>query len=301
MSKPPAGVPMSKPGAGRPDPAPPATRPRTVAVAIGALGVAALFTVITALGWSSQKTWVAHEVHKANASAVSSAVSSATASAAKKSQDVAQASASASSSAIKKHPVAPSDVKDQANKQIQGIYISTLFGVLILGFLGYGAYRGRHWTRWGVTGFFVLATFTGIGVGLLTFVGAVAGTGTPAAVRVPTLIASLSMVIAVMLVNFRPSVAYFALSRPVPAPGAPQRRGLFGPRPARPGQPQRAATGRADTRPATTRGQDAAANPAAKDPDRQRAKKRAGSDSVARGAELARSRAKASKSRRTER
>jgi len=302
-NEPPAGVPMRKAAAGRPDaaasaPRPP--RPQTVSIAIVALGITALFSIIAALGWSSERDWIKSEVHKNNASAVASAASSASASAAKKGQDVAKASASASSSAVKKNPISASKVSDQAGKQVQSVYISSLFGVLVLGFLAYGAFKGRHWTRWGVTGFYVIATLTGIGFGLLTFVTSVLGSGAPLAIRLPTLVAALAMLVAVVLVNLRPSVQFFALSRPVPPAGAPQRRGLFGPRPPRAGQPQRAA----NTRPAAggrASAGTAAKAAAAKDAERQRAKKRANADSVARGAELARSRAKASKSRRTER
>lgn len=301
-NEPPAGVPMRKAAGGRPDSTAPAPRPRTVTYAVGALALAALFSIITAIGWSTQRDWVKTELHKSNVSAAASAVSSATASAAKKSQDVAKASASASSSFVKKHPISGSKLDDQVGTQVQSVFISGLFGVLILGFLAYGAYRGRHWTRWGVVGFYVIATLTGVGVGLLTLVTSVVGSGAPQAIRIPTLLASLAMLVAVVLVNLRPSVDYFALSRPAPRAGAAPRRGLFGgPRPARPGQPQRAANGRST--PATTRPATPATPPAtpAKDADRQRAKKRATADSVARGAELARSRAKASKSRRTER
>jgi hypothetical protein len=290
---PPAGVPLRKSEPGRPDGSTP--RPRPVTYALIALLVAAVFGLLIAVSWSTQRTWVKHQLGKANASAVSSAVASATKHAAQKSQDVASASASASSSAIKNNPIGGKKLGDQTSRQISGAFIGGFIDLLICGFLAYGAYRGRHWTRWAVTGFFVLATFTGIGIGLLNLVNAILVSGIPASIRVPTVVSSLAMLVAVVMVNLRPSVEYFALSRPAPRPGMPQRRGLFGrPVAPRPSQPTRATRNASPARaePAVTREADA---------DRSKAKKRASAESVSRGAELARRRAKASKSRRTER
>ncbi|HKC29485.1 MAG TPA: hypothetical protein VKB75_15835, partial [Jatrophihabitans sp.] len=104
-------------------------------------------------------------------------------------------------------------------------------------------------------------------------------------------------------VNMTPSTQYFALSRPERPAGAPQRRGLFAPRP--PATPRTGSSGARSSAvgsraksvlnsSATTRGEAYI--------QKQRAKKRASAnaESVARGAELARNRAKASKSRRIE-
>ena len=101
-----------------------------------------------------------------------------------------------------------------------------------------------------------------------------------------------------MLVYLRPSVEYFNLTRPVRPEGAPQRRGLFGG--ARPAAGTRPA-GRGFGAPGRTGTTTAAKAPATvhADPARSRSKQRASADSVAKGAELARARAKASKSRRT--
>lgn len=279
----------------------PTAKPRQVLIAAVALGVTALFSVLTALGIGTQKDWIRSESVKVNTSAVASAVSNASKSATKKSQDVSSAVASASSSAVKKYPTGGKKLDDSVNSAVRSSYIGTLFTVLILGVLAFTTFRGRHWTRWGVTGVYVLALFTPLGVGPLNLVGALIGGGEPMAIRIPSIIAGLAMLTAVVMVNLRPSTEFFALSRPAPRPGTPQRRGLFSrpaAGPARGNQPQRAAGGVSlgKTRPvAKTETPDKAAA------DRQRAKKRANTDAVARGAELARNRAKASKSRRTER
>jgi hypothetical protein len=296
---------MRKAGAARPDSGAPAAKPRTVVYAVVAIIGAAVFALLSAIGVATQKDWIHREVHKADVKAVSSAVSSATASAAKKSKDVASASASASSSAVKKYPISGKKLDDQVSNQQKSTLIGSLVALLVNAFLAYGAWRGRHWTRWGVTGFFILSTFTGIGVGLLTLLNGTFASGVPAVVRVPLVIAGLAMIAAVVLVNLRPSTQYFALSRPVPPAGGAPRRGLFG-RPMAPRGPAHAPT--RDTEPPTAAQPKKTAStrpatqaPAAKDVDRSRTKKRTSADAVARGAELARTRAKASKSRRTER
>ena len=286
----------------------PPAKPRQVLIAAVALGVAALFSVLTAVGVSTQRHWVNHETIKVNASAVASAVSSASKHAVQKSLDVSSAGASASRSAVSKYPTSGSKLTHSVDTTLRGFYVSALFTVLVLAILGYGLLRGRHWVRWGVTGVYVLSLFTPLGIGPLNLVSSIAGGGEPSAIRVPTLIAALAMLIAVVMVNLRPSIEFFALSRPAPRPGAPARRGLFSRPPAAPArgnQPQRAAGGVSlgKTRPARTGAADGAdATDAKANADRARAKKRAGADAAARGAELARSRAKAaSKSRRTER
>ena len=280
----------------------PSTKPRQVLIAAVALGVTALFSVITALGIGTQKDWIHHQSVKANTSAVASAVSSASKGAAKKSQDVSSAVASASSSAEKKYPTSGKKLDDSVDSAVRSSYIGTVFTVIVLGILAFGVFRGRHWSRWTVTGIYVLSLFTPLGIGPLNLVGAILGGGEPAAIRIPSLVAGLAMLVAVVMVNLRPSVEFFALSRPAPRPGTPQRRGLFSRPaggPARGNQPQRAAgsvslnKGRAAANNQSTKTDTAA--------DRQRAKKRATTEAVARGAELARNRAKASKSRRTER
>lgn len=285
-NEPPSPVSMSKPGGAAPRAGAVAPKPRQVQWAVVALLVAAVFAVATAIGVLSQRDWLTTEQGKANVKAVSSAVSSATASAARHRQDVPKAAASASASAASKYPASGAKLDHQVSTQVQGVLISSLLVMAVLGFLALAVYKGRHWSRWGVTGFWILASFTGTGVGLLNAVQGLASNG-PVAVRLPTLVAALSMIVAVVLVNLRVSTEYFAANRPA---GAPPRRGMFSPRP-----PQEKPQGRGSvlTSSAASRGE--------KYVDRQRSKKRANAEAVARGAELARSRAKASKSRRSER
>ena len=280
----------------------PPAKPRTVLYASIALGLTALFSVLTAVGAGAQRHWVTHETVKANSSAVASAISSASKSAVKKSADVSSAVASASSSAATKYPTAGKKLNDSIDTAIRGAYISSLFTLVILALLAWGVFRGRHWSRWAVTGIYVLSLFTPLGVGPLNLLGAVLGHGEPLAIRGPVLIAGLAMLFAVVLVNLRQSTEFFALTRPAPRAGQPQRRGLFS-RPAAPAsgnQPQRTA-GRVSMSkdvPADKTIDKTTDRAAA---ERARTKKRTNADAVARGAELARTRAKASKSRRTER
>ena len=107
------------------------------------------------------------------------------------------------------------------------------------------------------------------------------------------------MLVAVICVMLPSSGRYFALTKPAPRAGAPARRGgLFTPRTAgaTARDPRPPSGARPGSRAATTRAADDAAAA-----ERSRTKKRTSAASVAKGAELARTRAKAaSKSRRTE-
>jgi hypothetical protein len=273
-----------------------APRPRTVVAAAAAVLLSGMFALIGALVLLGQRSWLTSEQQKANAKSVKSAVSSATASAQKSHADIAQASASASASAAKKYPLGGSQLNHQVSQQQSGALIMAIIVTLAMAFIANGVYRGRHWSRWGVVGFWLLATFTGTLGGISSLLSL--GSGAPIAFKVPSVLASVFFIIAVVLVNLRPSIDYFALSRPARPAGAPQRRGLFAPRPPAGPRPGSSTAGsRAKSvlnSSASTRG-DAYVQ-------RQRAKKRAAAnaESVARGAELARNRAKASKSRRIE-
>jgi hypothetical protein len=277
---------MSKSGA------PATARPREVLYALIALIVSGAFVVVSALAILTQRDWLNREQGKANAKAITSAVSSATASAAKVKHDVPAAAASASSSAVKKYPTGGSELHDQVTRQLQSAALSTLLIVLVLALLIFGTYRGRHWTRWGVTGFWVLSTITTTSIGLLGVINGLFGT-LPVAVRIPTVVAGLALIVAVVLVNLKPSVAFFAQNRPVPPAGAPARRGLFAPR-----QPVTRGPGAGTGRSSGSVLSSTAASRGEKYVERQRSKKRANAESAARGAELARSRAKSSRSRR---
>ncbi len=171
------------------------------------------------------------------------------------------------------------DINDQIGTQQKGALISSIVVFIALGVAAAAAYRGRYWVRWATLGLWVLATFTGTlaGLGSVMSVGA----DIPGLFKVPAFLSGAALVVAVVLTNLRPSVEYFNSSRPDRG-ARPQRRGLFAP-------PQR---------PAATPADDEDTRPARSSNDRARTKQRS-SEAVAKGAELARSRAKASKSRRS--
>lgn len=195
-----------------------------------------------------------------------------------------------------KKPLTAKQIQDQANRTPTSQLIASIVLMIALTFIAVGAWRGRYWARWGVLIVWVLCTFTGTLAGLNSII--MLGGSVPNAFKIPAGLSGLLAIAAVALAMMRPSVAYFALNKPVPVPGAPQRRGLFGPRPVPAGNPRAGgARTAATTRPART----APAADEAKAGDRSRAKKRTSADSVRIGAELARSRAKAaSKSRRAD-
>lgn len=272
-----------------------AVRPRTVTAAAVALGVSALGALGAATALYGQTNWLTTEQAKANSTAASSAIASASKSAASASADVPSAVSSASSVANTKYPTAGSRLSDQVHQQQSGGLIMTLVLVLATSFVAYGVWRGRHWSRWGVLAFWAVASITGTFAGFPYLLSV--GGNLPGSFKVATFVAAAAMLAAVVLCQLRPSVEHFALSRPTHK--GPARRGLFAPRT----PPRSAAGGPASQAPrkksvltssAADRGEEYV--------QKQRAKKRstANAEAVAKGAELARSRAKASKSRRTD-
>lgn len=281
--------------------APGSRRPATVTAAAVAIAVSGATALIAALSLFNERPWLTHETVKANKSAVATAVSSAVADATKTSAAPAvvhHASATASASATKKYPISGSSLHDYVTRQQTGGLTMTLFLCLALAFIGFGVYRGRHWSRWGTVALWVLASFTG------TFASAVRlitiGSSAPGTFKVFVFVSAATLLLAVFFVNMRQSTSYFALSRPVVGEGAPQRRGLFAPR-TPPARRSTAAPNSAKTNATATSG--ATPSGTSTESQRQRAKKRASAnaEAAARGAELARTRAKAAgKSRRTD-
>jgi len=280
-----------------------APRPRAVLAAVIALVVSGLFAFGASIALYGERSWLTTEQLKANSKAVSRAVTSAVASASSSSADTASASSSASASATKSWPVQQSStLHDQVSRQQSGSLISTIVVMLVLGLLASSVYRGKHWSRWAVVAFWFLASFTGTFTGV-TYIFAIGGS-LPAPFKVPLFVSATSLLVAVLLVNLKPSTAYFAAHRPA---NAPARRGLFAPRVPPTGGAARSGAARSGAR-TGTKGQAAkavgstAAERGESYVQKQKSKKRAAAnaESVARGAELARNRAKASKSRRIE-
>lgn len=188
-----------------------------------------------------------------------------------------------------------SDAKliDRIESTPKNLLISSVVVSLALLVLAFAVYRGKYWARWTTLGLWVMATLTTTLVGIQS-ITIIVSPDVGASFKVPAFVASLAFVLAVVLVNMRPCTEYFKLNKPVVAAGATPRRGLFAPRPAaQSAKPARGTTTRAVAAGVKT---DTKA-PAA---DRSRSKQRSSAESAAKGADLARARAKAaSKSRRT--
>ena len=273
-----------------------AQRPQTVVAAVGAMGGSALAAFGAAVALYGQRDWLTSQTIKANSTSISNAVKDAVSSASSASSDTASAAASASKSAVDRWATTPPGVHDSVSQQQQAALIGTIIVVAAIGLLGLSVYRGRHWARWAVVGFWFLASFTGTlaGIGSVLSVASSA----PIAFKVPSFLAGALLLIAVVLVNLKSSVAYFALSRPAGRAGVPARRGLFAPRPPANAPDRKKSPATKPTSALTSNAADRGESYVQK----QRAKKRAAAnrESIQHGAELARSRAKASKSRRIE-
>jgi hypothetical protein len=269
-----------------------AVRPRTVVAATIALAVSALAALGAATVLFGQGDYLHREQAKTNSSAAASAVSKAVAAASSSHSDTAGAAASASSVNATKYPTSGAKLDDQISQQQRGGLIMSLVRMLATGFIAYGVFRGRHWSRWGSLAFWAIASFTGTFAGFTWLLSI--GSSLPGPFKACTFLAALAMLAAVVLCQLRPSVEFFALSRPTHGAG-PQRRGLFAPRVPPGGARERpgSRTKSVLTSSAADRGEAYI--------EKQRSKKRSNTnaEAIARGAELARSRAKAaSKSRR---
>jgi hypothetical protein len=282
--------------------APRPERPRSVLGAVAAMGASALAALIASVALFGQRDWLTREQVTANNKAVNKAVTAAVAKAKSAGDSAADIKAAGDRAAAKTRDGFP-NLHHQISQQQSGALIGTIVVVVALAVLAFTVYRGRYWARWGVVAFWLLASFSGTVVGIGTVLSVTSDV--PGPFKVPAFASALLLIVAVVLVNAKTSTSFFALSKPVPSPDAPVRRGLFAPR--TPAAGGRAAAGRsgaarggASARSALT---SSAATRGEAYVERQRAKKRAAAnaESVARGAELARNRAKASKSRRIER
>jgi hypothetical protein len=157
------------------------------------------------------------------------------------------------------------------------------------------AWRRKYWSRWGVIGLWFLATVGQTFAGMSSILSITVSF--PVALKVPLVLAGVLFLLAVILAFVPASGRYYNSLRPA---GAQQRRGLFAPRV--PPQPRDKTMPSANSRRSTaiTGESSGPAAPERAGPDRSKSKQRASADAVAKGAELARTRAKAaSKSRRS--
>jgi hypothetical protein len=179
---------------------------------------------------------------------------------------------------------------------VQAIIVGVIFTILILSLRKARSASGSRWVL------LLVGFVTGV------FGGVIPIHGYPTIPNVANVIAGVVSLGAVGLMFSPPSARYFKACRDAVMPPelrAQARPGLFGQRRgagsagagARPGM-RSAQTRSAQTRPAQTRPVRPASSTSAS--GKARAKVRADTEAVARGAELARSRAKASKSRRTD-
>lgn len=255
---------MRKAGSTTPaaDPAEKPSPPRFVLLAAGALVLSGLAAVGAALSLFGLKDWLFDSITKAN------------------------------KDAKPKDKKSVPELHDQVDLTVKSQLIATAVVLVALIVVALAVYKGRYWARWGVLGLWVLATFTGTLAGLVS-VASIAS-DQPLGFKLPAFVSGVLFVAAVVLTNLRPSTEYFNHNRPVRpnrAGGGAPRRGLFAPREAAPAGRGGAARGSAGAVSAQEKPSGA--------PDRSRSKQRANADAVAKGAELARTRAKASKSRRT--
>lgn len=305
MRKPPASqggaAPGGKPGAD-------AVRPSTILAAAIALIVAGVCAISAALSLYGERNWLIKSITDSDKTAVTKACKNASSSGCKSAKD-----------ALAKFTANPSShISSVQSSQLTASVVLCL----ALALVAVAVYRGRHWSRWMVLGLWVICSYTGTLAGIASVLSV--SQSIPGPFKSLAFLSGAAFIVAVVLVNLRPSAGYFAAHKPLPAAGAaaprPGLAGLFGPRRpaaastapgatvARPGLaglfgPRRpaatstapAANGARPGSKATTRTPSGAAAPKSK------AKVRADEAAVARGAELARSRAKAaSKSRRTE-
>jgi hypothetical protein len=194
----------------------------------------------------------------------------------------------------KKVPYTPSQVADDLHKFRQGQLLQSVVIALALVLLlfAYRRVRTASGSRWAML---IVMLFT------LLPIYALPVKGFPVTTNIAGVIVGVGSIAALALVFVpKPSQQYFRACRDALVPPelrGQARPGLFGPRRQRPGLAgpggRAAAAQAAQTRPAAERPERTGGA------SKARSKVRADADAVAHGAELARSRAKASKSRRT--
>lgn len=194
----------------------------------------------------------------------------------------------------KKTPYGADQINADLHSLRQGTLVMGLVIAVALTLLVFAVRRARSasGSRWALL---ILMVFTSLPFYVVPI------SGFPAAVNVAGVVVGVAAIAAILLVFVPPpSQKYFRDCRQASLP--PERRGqprpsLFGPRRQRPGLGGPGGGQAAAARAAQQRAKDEAVRPSGA--PKARAKVRADAEAVARGAELARSRAKASKSRRS--
>jgi cytochrome c oxidase subunit IV len=183
----------------------------------------------------------------------------------------------------------PDDIAAQVTSQLHSFRTTTIIqGLLFLGVLALLAYmvrrpRSASGARWATLIVLVLTRAP---------LNVIPQSGLPAAYQAATVVVGIASLATLVLLFLPSSAAYFRACRAATMPPGRQPRpglgGLFGPRRPPAQTPTRAP---AQTTPATA---------TAKAPSRAKAKVRHDAEAIAHGADLARTRAKANKSRRSE-
>jgi hypothetical protein len=183
-------------------------------------------------------------------------------------------------------------IHSSVNSAVHTYLLMAIVGAAVVIMLAVAARRGKYWVRWAIIGVWVLSTLVGGAYGLSYLIGI--ASDAPAAYKYLSFLSALLTVLAIVLVNIRPSRQYLDLSRP-PRPDRASARpgglgGIFGPRvprgtvPAEP--PAQRPAGKAATpagkRPATVR---PVVRPGVRPAAESRTKSRPRADVTKRGAE----------------
>jgi len=120
------------------------------------------------------------------------------------------------------------DIDNRADKLPRSQVIAGIVLTVALGFVAFGAYAGRYWSRWAVPVIWVLCSFTGTSAGIYSLLQL--GGDAPAGYKAASGISAAALIVAVVLSFVTPSRRWFEAHKPAVPAGAPQRRGLFAPR-----------------------------------------------------------------------
>lgn len=122
------------------------------------------------------------------------------------------------------------DLDNVVHSVSKALPIQLIFGVIvaaILVFIALKVREGKHWTRWGLVGVWVLVTLTGyspVGLGGLVTLGSSA----PTQIKITSFLGAAAFAVALIAVNLPASVLYLNANRPPRPAGAPAGGGLGG-------------------------------------------------------------------------